>query len=182
MSNLNFLTRSCLHDDARQQKAVYERYYNFAFSVALRYIRQQDKARFIVNDSFIKLFRSIDRFDHGSNDEAEPQFMAWLKKIVINTAIDELRRRDKPLDSLQDASSEAFNADHSLLYKELTRQVKSLPKSYSTVLSMHVIDGFKHREIANHLGISVGTSKSNLCKAKICLRKLIDVESNFSQS
>jgi RNA polymerase sigma factor (sigma-70 family) len=182
MSNLNFLIRSCLQNDARQQKVVYERYYNFAFSVALRYVRQQDKARFIVNDSFIKLFRSIDRFERLNSDEAEPQFMAWLKKIVINTAIDELRRRDKPFDSLEDAPSEVFSPDHSLLYKELTRQVKTLPKSYSAVFSMHVIDGFKHREIANHLGISVGTSKSNLCKAKIYLRKLIDVESTFSQS
>jgi RNA polymerase sigma factor (sigma-70 family) len=162
---------------------LYERYYGYAFSIALRYICRYEGARFVVNDAFIKVFRNMHRFEYVNTNETEPQLKAWLKKIVVNTAIDELRHRDKPFESLHDRSAgAACYADHPLLYKELVQQVKTLPKAYRTVFKMHAIDGFKHFEIAQRLGISVGTSKSNLSKAKICLRKLIKAETEFSLS
>lgn len=182
MNNLNFIIECCKDSDAKQQKVLYERYYGYAFSIAFTYICQYDEAHFIVNDSFIKLFRNIHRFVYVNTNETEPQLKAWLKRIVVNTAIDELRRRDKPFESFQDTSAEACYADHPLLYKELVLQVKTLPKAYRAVFNMHTIDGFKHSEIAQRLGISVGTSKSNLSKAKIYLRKLIKAETEFSLS
>lgn len=182
MNNLNFIIECCRNSDAKQQKVLYERYYGYALSIALTYIGQYEEARFIVNDSFIKLFRNIHRFVSVNPNETEPQLKGWLKKIVVNTAIDQLRHRDKPFENLQDRYAEACYADHPLLYKELVKQVKTLPKAYRAVFKMHAIDGFRHSEIAQRLGISVGTSKSNLSKAKTNLRKLIKAETEFSLS
>lgn len=179
MSNLNFIIKYCAEGDSKHQRIVYERYYGYAFSIALKYIHQHDEAHLIVNDSFIKLFRSISRFVSENINETEPQLMAWLKKIVVNTAIDALRRIDKPVENMPQKTDVICDADHSLLYKELIRQVEALPASYSAVFNMHVIDGFKHFEIARHLGISVGTSKSNLSKAKTYLRKRIKAEADL---
>jgi RNA polymerase sigma factor (sigma-70 family) len=106
--------------------------------------------------------------------------MAWIKKIVVNTAIDELRKHNlmPEIGGIPDGAWEepgnSGHADNALLYKELISHVKSLPPSYGAVFNMYVIDGFSHQEIADQLGISVGTSKSNLFKAKAYLQKLIN--------
>ena len=182
MNNLNFIIKCCAEGDAKQQKVLYERYYGYALSIASRYIYQPEETCFVVNDSFIKFFRSINRFVYANTNETEPQLMAWLKKIIVNTAIDELRRRTKPFENILLAEDEMCDADSWLLYKELIQKVRALPKAYSVVFTMHVIDGFKHCEIAQQLDISIGTSKSNLFKAKTYLRKLINAESVFSFS
>jgi RNA polymerase sigma factor (sigma-70 family) len=182
MDNLNFIIDSCRDGDVKQQKVLYNRYYGYALNIALKYTFQHDEACFVVNDSFIKLFRSIDRFVYVDNDEIERQLMAWLKRIVINTAIDALRRDNYQTDKIVENASEFCDTDNSLLYKELVLQVSALPKSYLAVFNMHVIDGFKHFEIAHHLGISVGTSKSNLSKAKSFLRRILKEQTDFSLS
>ena len=98
---------------------------------------------------------------------------------MVNTAIDELRKDQlmpqigELSDTHWDAPSPDGCADENLRYKELIEQVKKLPPAYRAVFNMYVIDGFSHAEIADHLSISVGTSKSNLSKAKEYLRKII---------
>ena len=182
MNNLNAIIKGCAEGDTRQQKVLYEFYYGYAFTIALRYLVIADEARLVVNDSFIKFFRSINSFVPSNNVETERQLMGWLKKIVLNTAIDQLRRTNKrPADIFHDTHSNC-DADSSLLYKELVHQVKNIPRSYSAVFNMHVIYGFTHFEIARHLGISIGTSKSNLSKAKNYLRKVITAKTEFSLS
>jgi RNA polymerase sigma factor (sigma-70 family) len=182
VKNLDVIINGCRVNDPKQQKLLFEHYYGFALSIALKYQNEHEEARLIVNDSFVKLFRNINRFVYVSNSQIEAQLMAWLKKIVVNTAIDKLRRTNRQFESLQDKADTLGDADHSLLYKDLVRQVKALPRSYGAVFSLHVIDGFKHCEIAQQLGISIGTSKSNLSKAKSYLRKLIKSEAAFSLS
>jgi RNA polymerase sigma factor (sigma-70 family) len=182
MNNLNFIIKACKDGDTGQQKVLYERYYRYALSIALRYISKPDEARFVVNDSFIKLFRNMNRFVFANNGETEPQLMAWFKKIVTNTAIDGLRSMNKQSRSVVEYTDELCDADSSIFYKDLIRHVRCLPPSYSAVFTMHAIDGFKHFEIARHLGISVGTSKSNLSKAKNNLRKMIKADTSFSLS
>jgi RNA polymerase sigma factor (sigma-70 family) len=182
MNNLNFIIKACKDGDTGQQKVLYERYYRYALSIALRYVYKPDEAHFVVNDSFIKLFRNMNRFEFANNGEAEPQLMAWFKKIVTNTAIDGLRSMNKQSLSVVEYTDEPCDADSSIFYKDLIRHVRCLPPSYSAVFTMHVIEGFKHFEIARHLGISVGTSKSNLSKAKNNLRKMIKADTNFCLS
>lgn len=104
--------------------------------------------------------------------------MGWMKTIMINTAIDKLRKNNYLPETgvinenvwIEDRSQ---TADQSLLYKELMIQVKKLPPAYRIVFNMYVIDGFTHQEIANHLKIAVGTSKSNLSKARAFLQNIL---------
>jgi RNA polymerase sigma factor (sigma-70 family) len=182
MDNLNIIIKDCAEGDRKQQKILYEAYYGYGLSVALRYISQCDDARLVVNDAIVKFFRTISRFVSLNSDETEPQLMAWIKKIVLNTAIDQLRSMSKWSPIIQQNRDERCDTDNSILYKDLIRQVKIIPPSYSTVFDLHVIQGFKHLEIARHLGISVGTSKSNLSKAKNHLRKVIRLQAQASSS
>jgi RNA polymerase sigma-70 factor (ECF subfamily) len=105
--------------------------------------------------------------------------MGWMRTIMINTAIDHLRKEellpeigamDEDIWQHEDKSQ---SSDQAVLYKELIQEVKKLPPSYRVVFNMYVIDGFTHQEIAEQLGISVGTSKSNLFKARTHLQKFI---------
>jgi len=180
LTELQAIIRGCITGERKSQKQLYERYYGYAFKIAFRYIYRYDKVADVVNDAFVKLFRHISQFTSDTEGEMEPRLMAWIKKIVVNTAIDELRKNNLmpqiggiPENSWDEPGGSA-GADNMVLYKELITHVKSLPPSYGAVFNMYVIDGYSHPEIAEQLGISVGTSKSNLFKAKAYLQKLIN--------
>jgi RNA polymerase sigma factor (sigma-70 family) len=132
-----------------------------------------------VNDGFVKVFRNIERFQFRDIENLEMVLMGWMRMIMINTAIDHLRKNNF-LPEIGDISESTWaqedksqSADQVLLYKELVKQIKKLPPSYRTVFNLYVIDGLAHQEIANLLGISVGTSKSNLSKARVILQKIV---------
>lgn len=166
--------------ERRCQKMLYEHYYGFAFKVVYRYIYRYDKVPDVVNDGFVKVFRNFSVFTCPAVSETERCLMAWMKRIMVNTAIDELRKAhlvpeigNLP-DPIMNEGDDSTHADNALLYKELINEVKKLPPVYRAVFNMYVIDGFTHAEIAGKLGISVGTSKSNLFKAKAFLQKTIN--------
>jgi RNA polymerase sigma-70 factor (ECF subfamily) len=169
----------CIAADAKCQKLLYEQYYGYAFRIVFRYIYRYERVPDVVNDGFVKLFRNLHAFTGLGQEEAEPQLLGWIRKIMVNTAIDELRRTNLMPeiggipDTVWEETSTYDNADALLLYKELISHVKSLPPSYGAVFNMYVIDGFSHQEIAKQLGISVGTSKSNLFKAKAYLQNIL---------
>jgi RNA polymerase sigma factor (sigma-70 family) len=180
LKELEAILRGCIANEARSQRQLYERYYGYAFKIAFRYIYRYDRVADVVNDGFVKLFRNIAQFVCPADGDTEPRLMGWIKKIVVNTAIDELRRNHLtpeiggiPESSWEEPGTTAANAESLLQYKELITQVKKLPPSYGAVFNMYVIDGYTHQEISEALGISVGTSKSNLFKAKAYLQKLI---------
>lgn len=137
-----------------------------------------DKAADVVNDAFVKIFRRLNSFYCKQPENIEAMFMGWIRTIMINTAIDRLRK-DNFLPEIGitnenvwvDDKSQA--SDQSLLYKELVHEIRKLPPVYRTVFNLYVIDGFSHQEIANQLKIAVGTSKSNLFKAREILQKAI---------
>lgn len=172
--------QGCLTNDRKSQKMLYERYYGYALKIVFRYIYRYEKAIDVVNDGFVKIFRSFQKFECAEIENLEKIWMGWVKRIMINTAIDELRRSNMlpeigglP-DNVWDIHDKGQQADQTILYKELIAQVKKLPPSYRVSFNMYVIDGFSHQEIADNLGISVGTSKSNLAKARMQLKKFID--------
>ncbi len=145
-----------------------------------RYIYRYDRAIDIVNDGFVKVFRNFTRFHYENPENLERILLGWMRTIMVNTAIDALRK-DSLLpeigaldDNVWQQEDRSHGADQNLLYKELIQEVKKLPPSYRAVFNMYVIDGFTHQEIANKLGISVGASKSNLSKARALLQKKIN--------
>lgn len=144
-----------------------------------RYIYHYDKAVDVVNDGFVKVFRNFEKFQFRDMENLEMVLMGWMRMIMVNTAIDHLRKNNF-LPEIGDISESTWaqedksqSSDQLLLYKELIKEIKKLPPSYRTVFNLYVIDGLTHQEIANLLGISVGTSKSNLSKARVILQKII---------
>lgn len=159
---------------------MYERYYGYAFKIVFRYIYRYDKAVDVVNDGFVKLFTRFNRFTCEETKDAEKMLMGWIRKIMVNTAIDELRRKNMMPeiggipDHVWEEPDMGQSAEQKIFYKELIILIKELPPSYQVVFNMYVIDGFSHQEIADELSIGIGTSKSNLAKARAHLRKKLN--------
>jgi len=173
------IIEGCKKQDARSQKMLYERFYGYILKIAFRYVYRYDIAVNVTNDGFVKVFRHIERFCYEGEEYPERLLMAWMKRIVINTSIDELRRNNMTPEiggipeHVWEEPDHSQKSDQRLLYKELISYVKSLPPMYRIVFNMFVIDGCTHFEIADFLGISVGTSKSNLSRARGILQKII---------
>lgn len=179
MELLQNIIAGCVQNDQRYQKCLYDRYYGYCLKTVFRYIYRYDKAVDVVNDGFVKIFRNFSKFEVRDAENLEMILMGWMRMIMINTAIDALRKNNF-LPEIGDISDHVWQhedrsqmSDNMLLYKELVKEIKRLPPSYRTVFNMYVIDGFTHQEIASKLGISVGTSKSNLSKARVILQKII---------
>lgn len=171
-----------MNNEYKCQKALYDYYYGYGLKIVFRYIFRYDRAVDVVNDGFVKLFKNFSRFECKKHEEMEMMLMGWIRRIFVNTAIDELRKGHMApeigyvSEHVWEPADPSQQSDNSVLFKELIQQVRKLPPAYRAVFNMYVIDGFAHQEIADQLGISVGTSKSNLSKAKEYLKKTINKE------
>lgn len=176
---LDIIIAGCIRNQPRDQRWLYERYYGYCLKIVFRYIFRYETAVDVVHDGFLKVFRNFSRFQAGSYEDLEPMLLGWMRTIMIHTAIDQLRKSAFVPESgiipetVWNETSGGTGSDETVLYKELVREIKKLPPAYRTVFNMYVIDGFTHAEIAAHLGISVGTSKSNLSKARVYLQKIL---------
>lgn len=177
MEQLLLLLKGCANNDAKCQKRFYDHYLGFVLKISFRYLNSYEAAAEAANDSFVKIFKNIWKFEIRDPANIEPLLMGWVKRIVINTSLDHMQMelpdwRHKRLKELEwKDTSPADNADNQVLYKELIELIKRMSPGYRAVFNMHVIDGYTHQEIAKLLGISVGTSKSNLAKAREFLQK-----------
>jgi RNA polymerase sigma-70 factor (ECF subfamily) len=169
----------CKQGSAESQKALYDRFYGYSMAICMRYSRNHDDALEIMNDGFMKIFRNLPRFVYPP-EEARliSSFTSWLKKIMVYTAIDYHRaaRHDRHQDISEEAWHLPYDNSHpldNLTYEELMRLVQQLSPAYRAVFNLFVIDGYSHEEIATILDIAVGTSKSNLSKAREHLRHLL---------
>jgi RNA polymerase sigma factor (sigma-70 family) len=185
LEHLRELIDECARNNGASQKIVYERYYGYALKIVFRYIYRYEKAVDTVNDGFVKLFRNMYRFNHDQVVEVEQLFLGWMKRIMINVSIDQLRKNHMVAEiggipeHVWDVADKAQTPEQSLMYKELVAMIKQLPPAYRSVFNMIVIDGMTHHEVADMLGISIGTSKSNLSRARVLLQKNIkDLEAS----
>ena len=158
---------------------LYEHFFGYCLKVVFRYIYHYDKAVDVVNDGFVKVFTNLHRFEAPDASQMEPMLMGWMRRIMINTAVDQLRRQNfspeigEVPEWVWQTEDKSQAADQALRYKELIGEVRKLPPGYRAVFNMYVIDGLTHQEIATQLGISVGTSKSNLSKARGILQEIL---------
>ena len=180
MEQLTTIISGCLENQPRSQKLLYERYYGYAFKIVFRYIYRYERSADVVNDGFVKLFSHFERFSYEESEDVERMLMGWIRKIMVNTAIDELRRKNMipeiggiP-DFVWEEADMGETAEQKMYYKELIILIKELPPSYQVAFNMYVIDGFSHQEIADKLRISIGASKSNLAKARAHLKKKLN--------
>ena len=173
------MIQGCVANDPKQQKALYERYFGYCLKVVFRYVYRYETAVDIVNDGFVKIFRNFGKFVPADKENLQMMLMGWMRTIMIHAAIDQLRKNSflPEIGSISDAAWELEDktgpADKNILYKELILHIKKLSPAYRAVFNLYVIDGFSHQEIAEKLGISVGTSKSNLSKARVILQNIL---------
>jgi RNA polymerase sigma factor (sigma-70 family) len=139
--------------------------------ICLRYSRTREEAVEILNDGYFKIFRKLDHYSPGLS------FKGWLRKVMVNSAIDYFRRNEKHYTNLDIShlqyKSERVTILDTLSEKDILAAIQQLPESYRMVFNLFVIEGYKHDEIAIMLNISVGTSKSNLAVARNKLKRIL---------
>lgn len=158
------LLDGCLKKRLEDQHKLYKHFYSYTMSICLRYAGNKYEAADILNDGFMKAFTHLHKFD------GQKPFHLWLRRIMMNTAIDYYRSNLKYRNTYDLEEADHVGTEDTILaklnYEDLLRLVQQLPPSYRTVFNLFAIDGYGHEEIATMLGISVGASKSNLFKAR----------------
>jgi RNA polymerase sigma-70 factor (ECF subfamily) len=165
------LIQGCVDNDRLAQKRLYERYYGKMMVVCMRYASGKDQATEMLNTGFFKVFKTIESFaQKGGNLEA------WIYRIMVNTSIDflrsEIRHRHDDIEKTVYAE-DTTDVVAQLNAEQIIEMVHSLTPAYRTVFNLYVIEGYNHAEIGEMLGISEGTSKSNLAKARARLQEMI---------
>ncbi len=170
------MIEACLKQDRNAQKQLYEKFSGKLFVVAMRYMKNRESAEDVLQESFIKVFRHLDTFRFDCPLEA------WLRKIVVNTALKALKKQDGWSQSLEGdyMIDEEFHYNNQgyqdLSYNELMKMIGELPEGCRTIFNLYAIEGFKHHEIAEMLHVSEGTSKSQYSRAKSLLQDKLAVE------
>lgn len=170
------IIEGCCKGDRSSQNALYRLFYPYGMSVCFRYTNNEQEAISLLNEGFLKVFRHVKSYD------ATQPFKPWFRKIVVNTAIDYVKKQKTFRMEVSMDEARNIPASEDILsrisYQELMAMLQSLSVAYRTVFNMHVIDGFKHEEIAEKLGISISTSKSNLTRARANLRDMVTKKLN----
>jgi RNA polymerase sigma factor (sigma-70 family) len=178
--DLNKVLKGCSSGKIKAREELFKLYYGYVMSVALRFSSCQDNALEIANDSFLKIFMKIE------SHQMDKEFRAWVRRIVINTAIDRYRKDEK--NNIEISLEAACNepADESVIddlnAEEIIKLINSLPINYRYTFSLFEIEGFSHDEIALRLGITAGTSRSNLTRAKKMLRQMILINNRYERA
>ncbi len=172
LEQLNQLIHDCIEGNRISQKQLYKLFAPKMFAVCLRYSKNREEAEEITQEGFVQVFKSLKNFRH------EGSFEGWIKKIMWNCAIQQYRSKSKmhPVVNIEDAEMKETGNEDALAQlnkKELLKMVQALPPAYRMVFNLYVFEGMKHREIAELLQISEGTSKSNFFDAKVILQRAV---------
>ncbi|UOR06852.1 sigma-70 family RNA polymerase sigma factor [Hymenobacter aerilatus] len=167
------LIAACRQGNSRAQKLLYERFAGLMLSVCLRYLRHREDAEEVMIGGFVKVFRALDQYRN------EGSFEGWIRRIMVNEALGQLRRKEPLHLAIDDVPSTAAvtpaTADTQLQADDMLALLAELPAGYRTVFNLYALEGYSHPEIAELLGISEGTSKSQLSKARAMLQRRLTV-------
>ncbi len=174
---LKEIIQRCAKQNRAAQKELFELFYGKMLGVCMRYTKDHDRAQEVVQEGFIKVFDKLGEFDF------EGSFEGWVRRIMVNASIDAIRKRKRqPFATddefvFNDSSSyqeHDFDEDITKMKAEYAMEaIQKLSPAYQTVFNLYVIENYSHKEIAQILGVSEGTSKSNLAKAKQNLREIL---------
>ena len=172
LSALEQLIQGCINKDNRCQKKIYENFSPKMYGICLRYMNSREEAQDVLQDGFVKAFTKMSTYNFDGS------FEGWLRRIIVNTALEQLRKNKNKFeerfdDGHKDYSSVKNEAEGKIEIDELLRALQKLAIGYRTVFNLYIIEGFTHAEIALSLNISEATSKSQLSRAKILLQKII---------
>jgi RNA polymerase sigma factor (sigma-70 family) len=170
------LIQGCIEGNPKMQEVLYRQYSPKMYAVCLRYSGHVEDAQDILQEGFIKVYRNLARF------RGEGSFEGWMRRIFVNTAIEHYRKSinlypvtDSQENNVEDKEWTAFDR---MAVKDLVKLIQTLSPGYRTVFNLYVVEGYTHREIAEMMGISEGTSKSQLARAKAVLQNLINKQKN----
>lgn len=168
--SLDQLIHNCKNQDPKAQEQLYRLFSSKLFSVCLKYSNNQSSAEDTLQDAFITIFEKIKQFKNQGS------FEGWMKRIAVNTALQKFRKQ-KVFDiiseeQIEETTVEVNEDEVSLDY--LLQIIQQLPDRYRLVFNLYVLDGYSHKEIAEMLEISTGTSKSNLARARNILKEKIE--------
>jgi RNA polymerase sigma factor (sigma-70 family) len=167
------LIRGCIKGERFSQNRLYALYAQKMFVVCIRYSRNREEAEETLQEGFIKVFEFIHQFKGAGS------FEGWIRKIMVNCVLQKYRSKSHlhPVIDIENTDTDQHTSEDILSQldtKELLKMVQQLPPGYRMVFNLYAFEGYKHREIAELLGISEGTSKSNLSDARVILQKAIN--------
>ena len=164
----------CKNRDREAQRALYNEYSRKMYAICLRYMSDEDSAKDLLQDGFIKIFSSIESF------QGKGSFEGWIKRIFVNLALETIRKQKNIFscpDDMQVLPDVVDDTTDDEMYKisetELLRMIKELPKGYSTIFNLYAVEDLSHKEIADMLGINEGTSRSQYVRARKILQEKV---------
>lgn len=166
------LLKECLKNNPRALKCLYEMYSSKMLGILIRYAKNKMEAEDMLQEGFVRVYQNLDKFRYEGSLEG------WVRRIMINTAINYYKSNLKhnqliDVEKVSHTGPLSVDAIDILSYKQLIKLIQTLPEGYRLVFNLYVIEGYSHREIANHMGISENTSKSQLSRARKALQKKI---------
>ena len=168
------LIQKCKKQDLKSQEQLYKLYANKLFAVSLKYSRNYEEAEDNLQDAFLTILKKIAQYKNKGS------FEGWMKRIVINTALQRYRKQDVfqiiDEESIKEPEVEVNEEELSLPF--LLQIIQELPDRYRMVFNLYALDGFSHKEIAEMMNISTGTSKSNLARARKILKSKVEERSD----
>ena len=174
MSDIKAIINGCLEGSRRDQELLYRRYASKLYAVCLRYTNDNDEAKDVLQEGFIKIFENLYTY------KFEGSFEGWLRRIVVNTALERYKSRTilhkvEDIDKLTEMEMEPDVEDYfGLDVKILMNIIKELPPKYKMVFNLFAIEGYSHKEISKVMKITEGTSKSNLARARLILQRRLE--------
>lgn len=169
--SLNILIKKCRKRDIKSQSEIYQLFAGKLFALCLKYSKTRQEAEDNLQESFITIFNKVDQYKFKGS------FEGWMKRIVINTALQTYRQKNV-LNIVQDNYPDEVEVEvkkNELSLDFLLKIIQELPERYRMVFNLYVLDDYSHKEIASMLGIAQGTSKSNLSRARLILKEKVEL-------
>lgn len=170
--NIDHIIEACKKKNQASCKQLYQMFKNSLFSICLRYCSNRSEAEDWLQESFISIFKNLHQFDKNKGS-----FYTWASRIVVNTILMHKRKQRIDFSPIENVVPIAVSFEDSIVdqmqYRDLVKNIQLLPNGFKTVFNLYEIEGYNHREISDILGISVSTSKTQLMRAKLALKKTI---------
>ena len=172
---INFLVIESKNGSQKAQIKLYDLHCNAMFAISCRYLKNDEEAKDVMQDGFLKAFLNLENYADGTN------FSSWLKMIIINTCIDALKKKKLETISLEKypleiSNDDDWNFDSKITKQQIIEAIEKLDLKYQLVIKLYLMEGYDHQEIATILKIPVKTSRTHLRRGKLALRNLLKVE------
>lgn len=176
-NQINSLIKACKKGNQIAQMQVYDQYAQAMFTIACRYLKDEEEAKDVMQEGFLKAFMNIENY------RPEATFGAWLKRIIINQSLDVLKKRKlefsaTEVETLEIIEDDNWEFDSSITKQDIIKAIEQLNRKHKIVVQLYLIEGYDHQEISEILNIPIKTSRTHLSRGKAKLRDLLKLRYN----